>query len=250
MIPKIIHYCWFGGKPLPELAQKCISSWKKFLPDYEIKEWNETNYDVRKISYISQAYDVKKYAFVSDYARFDILYHFGGVYFDTDVEIIKKMDTLIEQGSFIGIEKGRKPLLAAGLGIASPAATKIYKEILDSYQVDSFINPDGTYNLRTVVERVSDIFLCHGYTLSDSIQEVADTKIYPSEYFCPKNPDTGELHISECTYAIHHYDGSWLSDPMKQLYREKQWLSEHVKFLPIRFLLEKICVLKKVIVSL
>lgn len=97
MIPKIIHYCWFGGNPLPELAQKCIASWKKFLPDYEIKEWNESNYDVRKIPYIEQAYNAKKYAFVSDYARFDILYQYGGIYFDTDVEVIKPFDEILKR---------------------------------------------------------------------------------------------------------------------------------------------------------
>mgnify|MGYP001644804644 FL=1 len=104
MIPKIIHYCWFGGHPLPASALKCIESWRKYCPDYEIKEWNESNYDVNKIPYISQAYEVKKYAFVSDYARFDILYQYGGVYFDTDVEVIKPIDEIIEKGAFFGME--------------------------------------------------------------------------------------------------------------------------------------------------
>lgn len=105
MIHKTIHYCWFGGNPLPELAQKCIASWRKFLPDYEIREWNETNYDVRKIPYTAQAYDAKKYAFVSDYARFDLLYQHGGIYFDTDVEMIRPLDDILERGAFIGVER-------------------------------------------------------------------------------------------------------------------------------------------------
>ncbi len=157
MIPKVINYCWFGRNLLPELAKKCIASWKKYLPDYEIKEWNEDNYDVRKIPYIAQAYDLKKYAFVSDYARFDILYQFGGVYFDTDVEVIKDLRPVIEKGAFIGIEKGTNPFLAAGLGIASPAASTVYKEILDSYQTEQFVKDDGSLNLKTVCERVSEI---------------------------------------------------------------------------------------------
>ena len=210
MIPKIIHYCWFGGNPLPELAQKCIASWKKFLPDYEIKEWNESNYDVRKISYIAQAYDAKKYAFVSDYARFDILYQYGGVYFDTDVEVIKDLSPIIERGAFIGVEKGLRPLLAAGLGIASPAASDIYREILDSYQNEQFVNDDGSLNLKTVVTRVSDIFKSHGFVEQDIMQVVADTTVYPSEYFCPKDFDTGSLCLTENTCSIHHYDGSWM----------------------------------------
>ena len=104
MIPKIIHYCWFGRNPLPESAIKCINSWKKFFPDYEIKEWNEDNFDVNIIPYTKEAYEAKKYAFVSDYARFWILYHHGGLYFDTDVEVIKAMDDIIELGPFMGVE--------------------------------------------------------------------------------------------------------------------------------------------------
>lgn len=217
MIPKIIHYCWFGGNPLPELAQKCISSWKKFLLDYEIKEWNESNYDVRKIPYIAQAYDAKKYAFVSDYARFDILYQYGGVYFDTDVELIKDLRSIIEKGSFIGVEKGSRPLLAAGLGIASPAASEIYREILNSYKSEQFVKEDGSLNLKTVVERVSEIFVKHGFFESDTLQYVADTFIYPSEYFCPKDVRTGELTITQNTCSIHHYDGSW-TIPLRKKY--------------------------------
>ena len=215
-VPKIIHYCWFGRNPLPELAQKCIASWKKFLPDYEIKEWNESNYDVRKIPYIAQAYDAKKYAFVSDYARFDILYQYGGVYFDTDVEVIKDLRPIIERGAFIGVEKGLRPLLNAGLGIASPAASPIYREILDSYQNERFVNTDGSLNLKTVVERVSDIFKSHGFVEQDIMQFVADTMIYPSEYFCPKDFKTGNLIITDNTYTIHHFDSSWYSAIDKQ----------------------------------
>ena len=102
MIPKIIHYCWFGHNPLPESAKKCIESWKKYLPGYEIKEWNESNFNVNAIPYTEEAYRLKKYAFVSDYARFWILYHYGGLYFDTDVEVIKRMDDIIERGAFMG----------------------------------------------------------------------------------------------------------------------------------------------------
>ena len=140
-IPKKIQYCGFGGNPLPEFAKKCIESWRKFLPDYEIIEWNEQNYDVHKIPYISQAYNAKKFAFVSDYARFDILYEHGGLYFDTDVEVIKPFDELVEKGAFAGVEFPGK--LNAGLGLASSAASPIYKEILDSYKISNFISPSS-----------------------------------------------------------------------------------------------------------
>lgn len=216
MIPKIIHYCWFGNNPLPELAKKCITSWKKFLPDYEIKEWNENNYDIRKIPYISQAYDAKKFAFVSDYARFDILYQYGGVYFDTDVELIKDFRPIIEKGAFIGVEKGSRILLNAGLGIASPALSPVYAEILDSYQSENFLYPNGAFNLKTVVDRVSEIFAKHGYVEKDILQIVANTIVYPSEFFCPKNLYTGEFCVTANTFAIHHYEGSWCSDDDKK----------------------------------
>ena len=214
MIPKIIHYCWFGRNLLPELALRCIESWKKYLPDYEIKEWNEDNYDVRKIPYIAEAYDAKKYAFVSDYARFDILYEYGGIYFDTDVEVIKDLTPIIEQGAFAGVECAGS--LAAGLGIASPAAMVIFKEVLDSYQEEHFLNQDGSLNLKTVVTRVSEVFYKHGFVKEDKIQDVAGVRVYPTEYFCPKSYFTNQLNITEKSYTIHWYDGSWLTYEAKK----------------------------------
>lgn len=207
MIPKIIHYCWFGRNPLPELAIKCIESWKKFFPDYEIKEWNEDNYDVRKIPYISQAYDARKYAFVSDYARFDILYNEGGIYFDTDVEVIKEFTPIIEKGAFAGTEGAGN--LNAGLGIGSPSAMGVFKEVLESYKEDCFINPDGSMNLKTIVTRVSEIMYQHGFAKEDVTQEIEGITIYPTEFFCPKDYLTGKLKITDNTYSIHHFDCSW-----------------------------------------
>lgn len=218
MIPKIIHYCWFGGNPLPPLAEKCIASWKKFCPDYEIKEWSESNYDVHKIPYISQAYNAKKYAFVSDYARFDILYEYGGVYFDTDVEVIKPIDELLQKGPFAGIESPGS--LAAGLGIASRQREPLYKEILDSYKSEVFIKSNGELDLTTVVERVSNVFKNHGFKEDNIIQQVEGITIYPVDFFCPKDYVTGTINITGNTYTIHHYDGSWASNA--QLLYQKQ----------------------------
>lgn len=218
-IPKIIHYCWFGKNSLPELAVKCIASWKKYLPDYEIKEWNEENYDVRKIPYIAQAYNAKKYAFVSDYARFDILYQYGGLYFDTDVEVIKPLNEILKRGAFAGVERAGS--LNAGLGLASPAASSIYKEILDSYKNSSFIKDDDSMDLTTVVTRVSDIFRKHGFTDKNEIQEVDGIIIYPTEYFCPKDIETGKLTVTKNTVSIHWFDGSWVSG--KRIIKIKQF---------------------------
>ena len=133
MIPKTIHYCWFGKNPLPEIAVKCINSWKNFFPDYEIKEWNEDNFDLTSCDYCKEAYAVKKWAFVSDYARFKILYEYGGIYFDTDVEVIKNMEDIIKKGAFIGRERIADTFpVNAGLGLASEARMPIIKEILTS----------------------------------------------------------------------------------------------------------------------
>ena len=218
MIPKIIHYCWFGGNPLPELALKCIASWKKYFPDYEIKEWNQSNYDVHKISYISEAYNAKKYAFVSDYARFDILYQYGGIYFDVDVEVIKPFGDIMNNIGFMGAEKsffGLKVDVAAGLGVGCNADLEVVLEILKSYANEHFLCNDGIheYNLKTIVNRVTEIFVKKGFdTKSNKTQKVADITIYPPEYFAPKNFRTGVTKITENTYSIHHYDGSWLSE--------------------------------------
>ena len=136
MIPKIIHYCWFGRNPLPKDAQRCIASWKKFFPDYEIKEWSEDNFDVNMIPYIKEAYGLKKYAYVSDYARLWILNKCGGLYFDTDVEIIRPIDDILGKGGFMGFEKHEKnpdmaDMVNLGLGFASMPNNKILQDVMD-----------------------------------------------------------------------------------------------------------------------
>lgn len=212
MIPKVIHYCWFGKKPLSKSAKKCIASWKKFLPDYEIVEWNETNFDINSIVYVKQAYDEKKWAFVSDYVRFYVLYNFGGLYFDVDVELIKPIDDLINNGAFFGREcKEDGSSIAPGLGMASPPGLELYKEVLDSYTDNCFFNEDGTHNTYTIVQRLTDILEKKGFSnLADEIVFFDDVWIYPSEFFCPMNY-CGELRITENTRSIHYYDSSWYS---------------------------------------
>jgi hypothetical protein len=215
-IPKIIHYCWFGRNPLPELALKCIESWKKYLPDYEIKVWNEDNFDVNIIPYTAEAYKAKKYAFVSDYARFWILYKYGGLYFDTDVEVIKPMDDIIARGPFMGCEneagKGATTLgVAPGLGLGVNPGLGLYKDILDYYGTVSFLHENGSYNQTTVVEHVTGILCKHGLKDVNEIQECGGIFIYPKEYFCPLDYETGQLNITPNTYTIHHYMASWLT---------------------------------------
>jgi len=214
MIPKIIHYCWFGGNPLPASAIKCINSWKKFFPDYEIKEWNEDNFDVNVVPYTKEAYEAKKYAFVSDYARFWILYNYGGLYFDTDVEVIKSFDDIVERGPFMGIEvevslNDKHQLVAPGLGLGVNPGLGLYKEILEYYSLLHFFNSDGTFNQMTVVRHTTNILLKNGMQISNEIQEVAGIWIYPKDYFNPLNDNTAELIITDNTRSIHWYTKSW-----------------------------------------
>ena len=216
MIPKKIHYCWFGGKPLNPLGEKCRASWKKYFPDYEIIEWNESNFDVNCCRYVREAYEAKKWAFVSDYARFKILFEQGGVYFDTDVEVIKSFNDILEKGNFMGCENkvaAVNPSLglavAPGLGLAVAPGLGLIKEILEDYEKDSFFNPDGSLNLTTIVTRTTNILKRHGLQNINGIQTVAEIDIYPVDYFCPIDRSSGKLVITKNTHSIHRYAGSW-----------------------------------------
>lgn len=213
MIPKIIHYCWFGGNPLPKSAQKCIESWKKYFPEYEIKEWNESNYDVNKTIYTRQAYEAKKYAFVSDYARFDILYTYGGIYFDTDVEVIKSFDDVLKNGAFMGCETDADVEITVnpGLGIAAASGMDLYKDILEAYSSLEFLNSNGTYNTTTIVKYTTDILIKNGLKNLSGIQNICDITIYPKEYFNPLDDVKGKLVKTQNTHSIHWYSKTWLS---------------------------------------
>lgn len=239
MIPKIIHYCWFGRNPLPDLAKKCIASWKKFLPDYEIIEWNEDNFNVDLIPYTAEAYRLKKYAFVSDYARFWILYNYGGLYFDTDVEIIKPIDDIIAKGAFMGCELWEKkhdkkdcPSIAPGLGLGVEIGNPLYKEILDVYATKHLATFKGviadtvvTIITRLLKQKVQNIDL-------SQIINVENVTIYPYDYFSPIIAGTGEECFTENTRTIHHYMASWKGNKpvgrIKQLQVRLQYIFNQI----------------------
>lgn len=211
MIPKVIHYCWFGRNSLPKMAIKCIASWKKYLPEYEIKEWNEDNFDVNIIPYTKDAYADGKYAFVSDYARFWILYHYGGVYFDTDVEVIKPMDDITARGPFMGLEiPGDDCKIAPGLGMAVESGNPIYETILEGFEKLVYHLPDGSRNPYTMIPMVTDIMKSKGLNGSDSIQDVEGIFIYAPDYFNPLDDATGRLKKTKNTRTIHWYMKSWM----------------------------------------
>lgn len=221
MIPQVIHYCWFGKAPLPKSARKCIASWRTYFPDYEIKEWNEKNFDVNIIPYTTEAYKAKKYAFVSDFARFWILYHHGGVYFDTDVEVIKSFDDIIARGPFMGCESGLQQMrryslpvafglgVNPGLGLGVNPGLGLYKQLLERYEGIHFQLANGSLNLTTVVDYTTKLLTEHGLKNVDDIQQIAGCWIYPSDYFCPISTVDGKLYLTENTHSIHHYDQSW-----------------------------------------
>lgn len=216
MIPKIIHYCWFGRNPLPESAIKCINSWRVFFPDYEVKEWNEDNFDVNIIPYTAEAYSVKKYAFVSDYARFWILYHYGGLYFDTDVEVVKDMDDIVRRGGFMGIEvEGTNsfPKINPGLGLGIEANNDIYKSVLEYYSNQHYLDKNGIPNNITVVIHTTNVLQQFGLKPMNDIQQVSNIWIYPKDFFNPLDDLTGRLKITNNTRSIHWYTRTWSDAP-------------------------------------
>lgn len=227
MIPKTIHYCWFGRNPLPESAKECIASWKKFMPDYEIKEWNEDNFNVNMTTYTAEAYKAKKYAFVSDYARFWILYNHGGLYFDTDVEMLKPIDDIVAKGGFMGIEKTEgntidnfdsdTVLIAAGLGLGVEKGHTLYKEILDIYNKKHFITRSGNFT-GTVVTTTTNLILSKTTIQKDKINEFQGIYIYPDDYFDPMNYYTSEITITPNTRTIHKYAATWVSKQKKSIW--------------------------------
>ena len=208
-IPKKIHYCWFGRKEKPRIVRKCINSWKKILIGYEIIEWNEDNFDVNSNLYVKEAYENKKYAFVTDYVRLLILYNYGGIYMDTDVEIIKNIDVFLDNNAFSSFENNN--YIPTGI-MAAKKGNKWIKMLLDEYDDLKFIKDDGTFDLTTNVIRITEATI-KNYNLipNDTFQDLGDVVLYPHDYFCPKNWFSGKIEITSNTYAIHHFNGSWHS---------------------------------------
>lgn len=209
MIPKVIHYCWFGGKELPPLGEHCISSWKKYCPDYEIVEWNESNYDCFCTDYVREAYEAGKWAFVSDYARLDIIYRHGGIYLDIDVELLKNLDSMLDCACFLATETTN--MIATGLGFGAEKGNKNIKLMLEQYESAHFMLGEDIYDTLPCPHRNTLPFQNRGFVPSGELQFINDAVIYPTEYFCPMNYETKKLNITSDTTAIHHYNASWLT---------------------------------------
>ena len=215
MIPKVLHYCWFGKNPLPDLEKKCIDSWKKFCPDYQIMKWDESNFDVTSNEYIKAAYKNKKYAFVADYARFVVLRKFGGIYMDTDVEIIRAFpEELLFNHVFIGREEVDR--INPGLIIGAEPDATFCKDMIEMYDGQSFYNSDGSLNCVTIVDYTSMYLSKKGWIPENKNQIIESIMLYTPEFFCPKSIKTGVTKISNKSLTIHHFNGSWFSEDEKK----------------------------------
>lgn len=220
MIPKKIHYFWVGGSPMPEKNRACIASWKKFCPDYEMIEWNESNYDFSACTYMAQAYEAKFWGFVPDYARLDVIYWEGGIYLDTDVELVKSLDGLLHFKSFMGFENPSS--IAPGLGFGAEPGNEILKQMRDSYHALSFYKEDGTPNIVPSPVYATELLKSYGLKPNGKRQSVHGMELFPADYFAPLCYTDNRLHITQNTYSIHWYHASWHTPEQRKRTRRIQ----------------------------
>lgn len=219
-IPKKIHYCWFGESKIPEKNLKWMESWKKYCPDYEIIEWNESNYDISKNKYMYEAYKAKKWGFVPDYARMDIIYEHGGIYLDTDVELIKSLDELLYQNAFAGVDISQK--VSLGLGFGSKPGNNLFKQLLELYRDRSFEAIVPAPMLQ------ADLWRELKFIENGELQYLDGITIYPEKVLSGKDFFTGKISPTKDTFAIHHYDASWVDK--EQLEKQFQRQSLYKEF--------------------
>lgn len=226
MIPKIIHYCWFGGKPKPQKVLEYIETWKKFLPDFEIKEWNESNFDISQCQFVKEAYESKKYAFVADYTRLYVLYKYGGIYFDTDVEVLKSFVNFENFDMFMGLEMDGQVGTSV---IGAKPSHKLIKEFLDYYKSKAFINKDGSLDRTPNTVIISQILKEHNIGLENRCVVIDNIGIFSKDYFSPVNIFTGKLKITDNTHSIHHFSGSWQTPKEKFIVFIKTFIRRIIK---------------------
>lgn len=208
MIPKIIHYCWFGRGEMPENAKRCIQSWHEFMPDYQIKEWNESNFDIHKNQYVCEAYESRKFAFVTDYVRLYVLAKEGGIYMDTDVEVLKSYTPFLHHNAFSGFENNN--YVPTGM-MASEKGGRWVTELLSDYDLRKFIKEDGTFDMTTNTFTITAYMKNKGLICNNTYQDFPGlVTLYPSDYFCPKDHTTGAIVLTENSVCIHHFAASWL----------------------------------------
>ncbi len=231
MIPKKIHYCWFGGNSLPDIAKKCIESWKFFCPDYEIVCWDETNCDLKVNTFVQQAAENKKWAFVSDYFRLKIVYECGGIYLDIDVELLKPLDDLLKYDGYMGFELSDKNYINSGLGFGAIPNNDIIRKLKENYEDIPFIMKDGSFDMKPCPKRDTEILVHLGLKQNNQTQMLGNFIFYSSDYFSPIGFN-GQKLFSVNTYSIHHFNGSWLDDnQIKMLNMRKKAIRLFGRFL-------------------
>ena len=213
-IPKVIHYCWFGRGKMPALSEKCIASWKKYCPDYEIVCWTEDNFDIAQNRYAKEAYDAKKWAFVSDYVRLKVIFDEGGIYLDTDVELLKPLDDLISESGFIGFDDNG--LVSTGLGFAAEKGDPLVEALLRDYDTIPFVLPDGSFDQTPCPDRNTKLLETLGLDLKKQDQVFMGIRFLPEDYLCPMKYYTGKKKTTKNTYSIHHFSASWTSATAKR----------------------------------
>ncbi len=221
-IPKIIHSVWIGNGEKSEIAKKSMVSWQVFCPDYAFMEWNESNFDIKNsCRYVVEAYSKGKWAFVSDYIRLKILYEYGGIYLDTDMELLQNIDSFLKYRGFFCTES--RYSVSTAIIAAEPQAPWI-KELLDEYENEPFINEDGSFNKQTNTKRVQKYLeIKYNYSWEKGLQELLPGfYVFPADFFSPLNCYTGVLNMTNNTFAIHHYDNTWMSPEEKIKKRLKQ----------------------------
>lgn len=215
MIPKIIHYCWFGGNPLPQLAEDCIASWKKYLPDYEIKEWNEQNFPLENYPFAQEAIENRKFAFVSDVCRLHALKEEGGIYMDTDVEVLKSLDSFLHHAAFSGFEND--DFVPTGI-MASEKNGQWVTDLLAYYDGKSLFKEDGSIDSVSNTFIITGMMKGRGFMMNNTYQEQENyVAFYPNDYFCPKSYKTGNIELTKNSYCIHHFAKSWI--PLKDKWK-------------------------------
>ena len=213
-IPKVIHYCWFGRGKMPALAEKCIRSWQKFCPDYEIICWNEDNFDISQNQYAQEAYEAKKWAFVSDYVRLKVIYDHGGIYMDTDVELLKPLDGLLVGAGYMGFDDLGK--IATGVGFGCEKGNALICALLADYDDIHFLLPDGSYDMTPCPDRNTQTMQRLGMDANNQDQVFMGIRMLPVDYLCPMEYYSGKKTITKNTYSIHHFSASWTSATSKR----------------------------------
>ncbi|UPA31241.1 glycosyl transferase [Terrisporobacter glycolicus] len=216
MINKVIHYCWFGRGKKTKKALECIESWRKYCPEYKIIEWNEDNFDINSNLYVKQAYEAKKYAFVTDYVRLYVMYNYGGIYMDTDVEVIRPLDDFLHNEAFSGFEL--PSCVPTGI-MASVKEFELFKEFLNYYKNKPFIDENKKFDMTTNVSIITNIMGKYGLKKDGTYQVIKGFALYPQDFFCPLDNATGLVRKTENTATIHWFSKSWVDS--KIVYRSR-----------------------------